>query len=165
MTTTTRPRGFSDDPSIIAAVRVVPVASPPLAADPSSLTDANYQVTPATVGLGMDPVNPANGGVINCGRLKSLRLGLENADGTAMSAGQTIDVEPLVFDRFGPTDGHWKRMKDAVGNPIGVTIPVDGFVEMPVIGRVIFLRISAVGATPITGAFHILAFAGDYYTA
>lgn len=154
---TKRPLGLSDDSSTISAVRII---TGPVVADPVPLTDANYPITQDTVSGGYIPVNdPAAGGVVNAGRWMSIFLGVANADGTPLADALSIVVEPLIFDRFGAVNAHWWRMLDAAGNPIQVTVSNAGFVQLPINGRTVFLRVVTVTGS-ISESISLMAFPG-----
>ncbi len=159
---TTRPLGLSEDPSTISCLRYIPVTVS-LAADPPTLSDANYPVQPDSTSppVGDIPtVDKTKGGVVWAGRWTSVFVGLVNGDGTAVGNSISVVVEPLIFDRYGATDNHWHRMLDANGNPIQVTLTNAGFRELVVNAHTVFLRVATVTGS-ITNDVQILGFPGE----
>ncbi len=150
----TRPLGMPhDEPGIIAGLRRVAVGGGGvIVADSATLSDANYPVTN----------DPALGGIVRASRMKTIWIGVERADGSALGAGEVVVVEPLVLDSNAPADGHWKRLIDAADAPIDVSLDNAGFRELPVAGRMVFLRIKSVTGSINTGIV-LTGFSGELF--
>ncbi len=149
----TRPLGMNgDEPDTIASLRVVATSAGSIVADNTTLSDALYPITNS----------PTAGGIVRCGRMKTIRLDVEHVDGTALPNGTSIVVEPLVLDRLAVVDRRWKRMLDSSGNPITVTLDGTGFMELRVDGRMVFLRVTTVTGS-IVKNIAILGFPGEFY--
>jgi hypothetical protein len=146
-----RPIGLNgEEPDQISKVRIVATQSGSIAADSATLTDANYP--PAA--------DATNGGTVSCRGLRTIWLGAARADGTALAGGTSIEVEALVRDSEAADGQRWKRMLDSSGSPITFVLDGTGFLELPVYGRLVFVRVSNVTGS-ITQAVHLLAFPGE----
>ena len=139
-----RPGGLST--AQVAAVREVAGA---IAADNSTLSDANYAVADA----------------LDCAGFDSIFVGVEIDGGSS----PTITVEPLFRDGDAADQSRWTRL--LVGSPPGVTLAAAAaqstgalaaltMVELFVFGRVVYLRRSAVTNSGSTTASRILVIPG-----
>lgn len=146
-----RALGFTWEDTTISAPRVIATSSGSIVADPTSLTDANYP--------GANNKTTGYTGVLNCMRHRSIFLGVEMADGSALGAGKAIRIEPLIYDVNGAANRHWKRLL-AGGSPISVVLDDSGFQEVFVGGRTIFLRVAEVIGS-ITADVNVLGFPGQ----
>lgn len=147
-----RPIGFSgEEPDQISKVRIVATQSGAIAADSATLTDANYP-------LGADATT---GGTVSCRGLRTIWVSAARADGTALAGGTSVEVEVLVRDSEATDGRRWKRLLDAAGSPITFVLDGTGFLEVPVYGRLVFLRVTDVTGS-ITQAVHLLAFPGEW---
>lgn len=124
-------------------------ASTLIAAESSTLTDANFPVAQA----------------LDCAGFDTIWLGVEITAGTA----PTMTLEVLVRDDDAADGARWKKL--LVGSADGVTAAaaasqktsaLDGasFVEVRVYGRKVMLRIDAVTNAASTTAWKILAMPG-----
>lgn len=148
-----RPLGMNgDEPDNIAGLRVVATSAGSIVADNTTLSDANYPLTN----------NASTGGIVRCGRMKTIRLNVEHADGSALPGGTSIVVEPLVLDSLAVVNRRWKRLLDGSGNPVSVTLDGSGFMELRVDGRMVFLRVATVTGAIIKN-IAILGFPGEFY--
>lgn len=150
-----RPIGLSgsEEPALISALRTVAVGGGgAIVADSATLSDANYAETASST----------TGGAVQCRGYRTLWLGVEKADGTALAANTSIQVEMLFRDERAADGARWKRLLDQDGSPLLMTLDNAGFLEVEVAGRLCYPRINAVSGS-IAVSIVILGFPGQPY--
>lgn len=140
----TRPAGLST--TQVTAVRTISGA---IAADNSTLTDANFPESEA----------------LDCAGFDSIFVGVEIDGGSS----PTCTIEPLFRDADAADQSRWTRL--LVGSPPGVTLASAAaqstgalsnltMVEIFVFGRLVYLRRSAVTNSGSTTGMRVLAMPG-----
>lgn len=119
----------------ISAVRTK--SGSPVAADSTTLTDANFPLL----------ADATTGGTIDCRALATLWVSAEFTGGS----GPTIDIDPLIRDEAAADGARWKRLKPGdTPTLFQPTLDGTGFVEIRVDGGQVYPRIKAVSGNPTT---------------